>query len=104
MAGTALAAMAAESHVACVTATDGEAGMTADETRWPRAGLAGIRRRELAASLAVLGLADHTWLGPPDGGLDALDAALGVGLVAETVERAVTYRAWVANEYWVWRG
>ncbi|MCL3862498.1 PIG-L family deacetylase [Actinotalea sp. K2] len=87
MAGTAMLAAGAGSHVAIVSATLGEAGVTSDEERWPVAHLAEIRRAELAASLIELGLDDHTWLGLPDGGLADLAPEIGVGLVAEVVER-----------------
>lgn len=87
MAGTAMLAAAAGSHVAIVTATFGEAGATSDEERWPVADLAEIRRGELAASLTELGLDDHTWLGLPDGGLSGVDPQVGVALVAEVMER-----------------
>lgn len=59
MAGTAMLAMANGSTVACVTATAGEAGETADEAIWPQRRLAELRREEMAASLAILGSADH---------------------------------------------
>lgn len=87
MAGTALLAAAAGCPVACLTATAGEAGESWDEARWPRTELGAIRRRELAASLAELGVSDHTWLGLPDGGLASVDPGAGVGLVAEVMER-----------------
>jgi LmbE family N-acetylglucosaminyl deacetylase len=87
MAGTALLAAASGSHVACVTATAGEAGATSDDHRWPRTRLAEIRRHELAASLAVLAITDHTWLDLPDGGLHSIDPASGVALVSGVVER-----------------
>lgn len=87
MAGTALAAAAAGSHVACVTATAGEAGESADDRRWPRERLAAIRRAELGAALDVLGVHDHTWLGLPDGALSSLDPARGVELLRAVVER-----------------
>lgn len=87
MAGTAMLAAAAGSHVACVTATAGEAGASSDEARWPLAELAGIRRAELAAALDVLGIADHTWLDLPDGGLASIDPAVGVALVREAIDR-----------------
>jgi LmbE family N-acetylglucosaminyl deacetylase len=87
MAATALAASAAGSHVACVTATDGASGTTSDPLRWPTDELAATRRRELATSLEVLGLGDHTWLDLPDGGLQALDPAVGIGLVVEVIDR-----------------
>jgi LmbE family N-acetylglucosaminyl deacetylase len=87
MAATALAAAAAGSRVACVTATDGASGTTSDPVRWPADELAAIRRQELATSLEVLGIGEHTWLDLPDGGLGALDAAHGVGLLCEAIDR-----------------
>lgn len=87
MAGTALLAAAAGSAVACVTATAGDAGESADEDRWPRARLGDLRRAELAASLAILGIEDHTWLGLPDGCLAEVDQATGIRLVATVIER-----------------
>ncbi len=86
MAGTAMLAMAHGSTVACVTATSGEAGETADEARWPQSRLAEIRRREMAASLAVLGIADHAWWHLPDGGLADVDPGHGTDLVMRAVE------------------
>lgn len=87
MAGTALMATAAGSKVACVTATVGEAGESADEERWPRDQLGTIRREELAASLAIVGIEDHTQLDFPDGGLARIDRPTGVRRLAEVVER-----------------
>jgi len=55
-------------RVVCVHATDGERG-TDDPVRWPPHRLAPIRRRELRASLAVLGVTASRRLGLPDGGL-----------------------------------
>jgi LmbE family N-acetylglucosaminyl deacetylase len=54
-------------RVACVTATQGEAGFPGDDPRSPEERKA-IRRTEMAASLAVLGVSEHHWLGYPDGG------------------------------------
>lgn len=55
-------------RVVCVTATRGELGST-DEVRWPKGDfLADVRTKEMAASLAVLGLSEHHWLDYPDGG------------------------------------
>jgi LmbE family N-acetylglucosaminyl deacetylase len=53
-------------RVACVTATRGEHG-TSDPDRWPPDRLATIREREMAASLAVLGVSEHRWLPYADG-------------------------------------
>lgn len=86
MAGTALAAAAAGSTVACLTATAGGAGESADEVRWPTARLEEIRRGELAASLAILGIKDHRYLNLPDGGLADVDPADGVAMVIAAIE------------------
>ncbi len=56
----------AGSRVVCVTATRGEHG-TSDPRRWPPARLAAVREQELAASLTVLGVREHHWLGIEDG-------------------------------------
>lgn len=87
MAGTALAAVGAGSTVACMTATAGGAGESADEDRWPTARLEEIRRAELAASLAILGIDDHRYLNLPDGGLTDVDPADGVAMVIAAIER-----------------
>lgn len=54
-------------RVVCVTATKGEHG-TPDPQRWPPERLAPVRAWELRASLAVLGVTEHRFLGLPDGG------------------------------------
>lgn len=87
MGGTATAAIDRGASVACVTATAGEAGETADEGRWPQRHLATIREREMAASLAVLGIEDHEWLRFPDGGLSDVDPAHGAERVAAAIDR-----------------
>ena len=61
------AATGAGQRVVVVTATSGERG-TYDPERWPPARLARHRRREMAASLAAVGVREHHWLGYPDGG------------------------------------
>ena len=54
-------------RVVVVTATSGELG-TPDPERWPPPRLARHRQREMAASLAAVGVREHHWLGYPDGG------------------------------------
>jgi LmbE family N-acetylglucosaminyl deacetylase len=76
--GLMASAVQAGQRVVCVTATRGELGST-DPERWPNgAELAKVRTRELAASLAVLGVSEHHWLDYPDGGCDAVDQAAAV--------------------------
>jgi LmbE family N-acetylglucosaminyl deacetylase len=53
-------------RVVCVTATAGEAGFAADDARSAEVRMA-IRKAEMAASLAELGVTEHRWLGYGDG-------------------------------------
>ena len=78
-------AVDAGSRVVCVTATRGELGVT-DPVRWPPDRLAEIREAEMAACLAVLGVAEHHWLGYPDGGCAEVALDDGAGAVAELLE------------------
>ncbi|MFC4999042.1 PIG-L deacetylase family protein [Dactylosporangium cerinum] len=79
-------------RVVCVSATEGEHG-TDDPVAWPPERLGRTRRWEAAAAMAVLGVADHRFLGYPDGGMAALDpeepvariAALLVDVAPDTV-------------------
>ncbi len=64
--GLMAAARDAGQRVVCVTATLGERG-TADPHAWPPERLARVRRHELDASLAVLGVDEHHLLGITDG-------------------------------------
>ena len=73
-AGLMATAVRAGRRVVVVTATYGEAG-TSDPARWPPARLAPLRRREMAASMAAVGVSEHHWLGYPDGGCAAIDPA-----------------------------
>lgn len=65
------AAVDAGRRVVCVTATRGEAGFPAEDPR-SAADRAALREAELAASLALLGVTEHHWLGYPDGGCSAV--------------------------------
>jgi LmbE family N-acetylglucosaminyl deacetylase len=65
--GVMAAARDAGQRVVCVTATRGEHG-TDDPVAWPPDRLAARRSRELEASLAVLGVHEHRFLGIEDGG------------------------------------
>ena len=76
-------AVAAEagSRVVCVTATRGELGVT-DPTKWPPERLAAIREAELSECLHILGVAEHRWLGYPDGGCAFVDFDAAVEQIA----------------------
>jgi LmbE family N-acetylglucosaminyl deacetylase len=82
-------AMAADAgqEVACVTATLGDAGETADPHRWPKPELRRVREDELAQALSILGVRDHACLGLPDGQLAELDAAGPVAHLVTVIER-----------------
>ncbi len=83
--GLMAAAVDAGSRVVCVTATRGELGVT-DPVRWPPERLAEIREAEMAACLAVLGVAEHHWLGFPDGGCADVGIETGAASVATLLE------------------
>lgn len=82
--GLMAAAVDAGQRVVCARATAGEHG-TDDPATWPPARLAQVRRWEAAAAMAVLGVADHRWLGHADGSLADVDLRQGVDQVAELI-------------------
>ena len=75
----------AGNHVVCVTATHGEHG-TDDPDRWPPSRLARTRELEVKASMAILGVDDHRFLGYEDGTLPSVDLDEGIGRVQELIE------------------
>ena len=84
--GVMAAAVRRGNRVVCVTATRGELGST-DEERWPPGpALAEVRTRELAASLAELGITEHVWLDYPDGGCADADADEAVARLRAIVD------------------
>ena len=85
LAGGLMAAAAdAGQRVVCVSATAGELG-TDDPATWPPDRLAAVRRWEAAASMAVLGVADHRWLGHRDGSLATVERRVAVGQIAKLI-------------------
>jgi LmbE family N-acetylglucosaminyl deacetylase len=85
-AGLMAAARAVGNRVVCVTATRGERG-TPDPVRWPVERLARLRSWELRASLAVLGVEEHHWLGYVDGTIDEIPAEQGTGDIRRLIEK-----------------
>jgi LmbE family N-acetylglucosaminyl deacetylase len=85
-AGLMARAVDAGSRVVCVTATAGEVGFPDDDARPEDARMA-IRRAEMAASLAELGVTEHHWLGYRDGHCDDVPdeepVAFLAGLIAD---------------------
>jgi LmbE family N-acetylglucosaminyl deacetylase len=86
-AGVMAMAVDAGQPVACITATYGDAGETADPSRWPRERLPQIRRKELARSLVAVGVTDHHCLDLPDGQLATLDPAGPIARLDGAIER-----------------
>lgn len=78
-------ARAGGARVVCVTATRGERG-TADPVAWPPERLAAQRTRELRESLAILGVAEHRWLGYADGGCAAVPAGEAAAALSGVVD------------------
>ena len=72
-------------RVVVLTATRGEQG-TDDPQAWPPHTLAAVRERELGASLALLGVTEHHWLGYADGGLPTADRDNAVDRIAGFID------------------
>jgi LmbE family N-acetylglucosaminyl deacetylase len=72
-------------RVVVLTATDGEAGETRHGPGRPGR-VAALRRRELAASLAAVGVHEHHRLGLRDGGCDRVPARRGAALVGAVID------------------
>jgi LmbE family N-acetylglucosaminyl deacetylase len=72
-------------RVVVATATRGEHG-TNDPRTWPPHVLGPARERELSASLAAVGGAEHHWLGHRDGELARQATDSGAAQVAELIE------------------
>lgn len=87
MAGVMAVARANGQRVACVTATRGDAGQTADETKWPQSQLGEIRTHELEKALDVLGVREHYWLDYKDGLMRESDGAPAVEAIAELITK-----------------
>ena len=76
---------AAGRRVVVATATRGEQG-TPDPAAWPPHRLAPLRERELADSLAAVGVSEHHWLTYRDGALADVDPASGAADVRDLIE------------------
>lgn len=74
-------------HIICVTATRGEGGKTANESRWPQTQLGEIRTAELEAALKILGAPEHYWLDYQDGQLNDVDKNEAVGQLTELINK-----------------
>lgn len=72
--------------VVCVTATDGAAGQTADQAKWPRELLAEIRHQEMNRSMQALGIKDMEWLGYKDGQLHLADAEEAIARLVAIID------------------
>ena len=72
-------------RVVVVTATAGEHG-TNDPDCWPPVRLARRRRREMAASLAAIGVHEHRWLGYSDGACADADEGEAITTIGEIID------------------
>ena len=71
-------------RVVCVSATAGEHG-TSDPISWPPERLGRVRRWEAAAAMAILGVAEHRFLGFEDGSLER-DDVRGITRVEDLID------------------
>jgi len=85
MGGVLAAAARNNQRAACITATHGDAGKTADETKWPQASLGEIRAKELENALHALGVSEHYWLQYKDGELMHADSSQAVREIADII-------------------
>lgn len=85
-AGLMVAAVQNGQQVICATATKGELGVQ-DAARWPVDKLGDIRAAELRATLNILGVKTHHWLGYHDGQCQEVPLVEGAGKVLELIER-----------------
>jgi LmbE family N-acetylglucosaminyl deacetylase len=83
--GLMLAARERGDRVVVVTATRGEHG-TDDPEHWPADRLGALRARELDEALALLGVAEHRWLGYEDGACPLVPRRTAADRVAAIVE------------------
>jgi LmbE family N-acetylglucosaminyl deacetylase len=84
-AGLMMTAVAAGRRVVCLTATRGEAGFPDDDPRSP-ADRAAVREAEMAASLAVMGVTEHRYLGYGDGQCSSVPDEEPVAAIAAVIE------------------
>lgn len=74
-------------QVICFTATKGEAGQTADETRWPQAKLNEIRAAELEKALDILGIQQHHLFDYGDGKCDQVPDDMVLPVISGLIEK-----------------
>ncbi|MBV9594933.1 MAG: PIG-L family deacetylase [Actinobacteria bacterium] len=86
-AGLMALAVDAGRRVVCVTATAGEAGFPDHDTRPHEARIA-VRRAEMAASLAEIGVREHHWLGYRDGECAAVSDVEAVATICDIIANA----------------
>ncbi len=80
-AGIMATARANGQSVAVLSATNGDAGQSADESRWARTSLREIRQQELRNALDAIGVSDLTLLDYPDDKLGDIDDKEAVATV-----------------------
>lgn len=72
--------------VACVTATKGVAGKTADQQKWPQEYLGRIRETEMGQALSIIGVHDFYWMGYEDGKLSIADKKQAVKKLVKLID------------------
>jgi LmbE family N-acetylglucosaminyl deacetylase len=84
-AGLMMTAVAAGRRVVCLTATKGEAGFPDDDPRSPTE-RAEVREAEMAASLSIIGVTEHRYLGYGDGQCATVPDDEPVAAIARLIE------------------
>lgn len=73
--------------VACIMATKGGSGKTADAKKWPKINLDRIRETELGKALRIIGVHDLYWLGYNDGHLAEADSSKAVAKLTALIDK-----------------
>lgn len=84
--GLMAAARANDQRVVIITATRGDGGETADESRWPKSKLGEIREKELRTALTVIGVEELRLLDYQDGELYSVDETAAVQRISEILQ------------------
>ncbi len=87
MAGLMSYAVRNKQRVVIVVATDGAAGQSADEKRWPLSDLGITRTKELEQSLSIFGITELKMLNSKDGSLSEQNAGQVIKSLAEIIDQ-----------------
>lgn len=86
-AGVMAAAIANGQKVVCLTATKGDAGQSADQSKWSTTKMSQIRETEIGNALSIIGVHELHWLNYKDGQLAEVDKKKAVNRLVRLLNR-----------------